>query len=57
LRIVDLAPDRDDGYDLTDWILDGSPNAETIDLGGPINARSDGSAGLTEDARRLRSVQ
>jgi hypothetical protein len=22
VTIVDLAPDRDDGYDLTDWLLD-----------------------------------
>lgn len=42
VRIVDLEPTRHDGYDLTNWILDGSPNAETIDLGGPTNARSDG---------------
>ncbi|MEO6857368.1 MAG: hypothetical protein ABI323_02095 [Solirubrobacteraceae bacterium] len=22
-RAIDLAPDRNDGYDLTDWLLDG----------------------------------
>ena len=39
VRTVDLAPDRDDGYDLTDWILAGTPNAESIDLGSPVRAR------------------
>jgi hypothetical protein len=24
IEIVDLAPDRDDGYDLTDWLMDGA---------------------------------
>lgn len=37
---MDLAPDRDDGYDLTDWILAGAPNAETIDLGSPVKVRA-----------------
>jgi len=41
VRIVDLAPDRDDGYDLTDWLLDGTPNADAIVLGCAITARSD----------------
>jgi hypothetical protein len=40
VRVVDLEPARHDGYDLTDWFLDGSPGAETIDLGCPVNARS-----------------
>ena len=40
VRTVDLAPDRDDGYDLTDWILDGAPNGETLDLGSPVKARA-----------------
>jgi DNA primase len=38
VKIVDLAPERDDGYDLTDWILGGTPCAETIDLGGSVKA-------------------
>ncbi len=41
MKIVDVQPSRDDGYDLTDWILDGSPNAGTIGLGGPVKARTD----------------
>lgn len=41
VRIVDLAPDRNDGYDLTDWLLDGTPNADTLVLGCVITGRSD----------------
>lgn len=41
VRIVDLAPDRNDGYDLTDWLLDGTPNADTLVLGCAITGRSD----------------
>jgi hypothetical protein len=40
VKTVDLAPNRDDGYDLTDWILAGTPNAETIDLGSPVKVRA-----------------
>ena len=41
VRIVDVQPSRHDGYDLTDWILDGSSDVGAIDLGGPIDAWSD----------------
>lgn len=29
VRVVDLAPQRDDGYDLTDWLLE-HPSPETL---------------------------
>ncbi len=30
VRVLDLAPDRNDGYDLTDWLLDGEPTAAGV---------------------------
>jgi DNA primase len=32
VRIIDLAPDRRDGYDLTAWMLDGAPDADGLGL-------------------------
>ena len=38
--IVDIDPERDDGYDLTDWILDGRAERRGLDLGSAVYARS-----------------
>lgn len=40
VRIIDLAPDRRDGYDLTDGMLDGAPDADSLGL---VDAFSGGS--------------
>jgi hypothetical protein len=40
VRVVDLAPSRNDGYDFTDWILDGASDAESL-IHDAISERSD----------------
>jgi hypothetical protein len=37
--ILDIGPERDDGYDLTDWILDGHADPGGLDLNCLFNAR------------------
>jgi hypothetical protein len=41
VRIVDLAPGQDDGYDLTAWLLDGANDAAGVGLDTLLKGGSD----------------
>jgi hypothetical protein len=36
VRVIDLAPERNDGYDLTDWLLDSEPSDGALAVGQAI---------------------